>query len=129
MLALGVFGVVPCTLAQVFVSPGTDEFFGPETIDGSFDAKLGDCDGITNLCDTSANVGAGEVYTYSAAIYNQTQISTTVSGLFKEFTVPKDLGDEETVLDARITGGASWRGSAKGYAKRGSRGCPSSFIR
>ena len=111
LLALGVLAVVPHAFAQVFISPGTDEFFGAETIDGSFDDKLGDCDGVTNLCDTSANVSAGEVYTYSAAIFNQTQISTTVSGLYKEFTVPKDIGDEETVLDARITGSASWRGS------------------
>ncbi len=97
-------------LAQVSVYPGTDEYFGPDTIDGSFDDKIGDCDSPTNLCGTNADTGAGEVYTYSAALFNTTQISTTVSGLYKEFTVPS-VGDTDTLLDARITGGASWRGS------------------
>ena len=110
LLSIGAFGVVPQAFAQVFVSPGTDEFFGPAAIEGSFDATLGDC-GVSNLCKTGADLGAGEAYTYSAAIFNQTQISTTVSGLFTEFTVPQDIDDGETVLDARITGGASWRGS------------------
>ncbi len=110
LLTFGAFGAGPYAFAQVSVAPGTDAFFGPETIDGTFDDKLGDCDGISSLCDTSNNLSEGEAYTYSAAIFNTTKISTTVSGLSTEFTVPSSGGDE-TPLDARITGGASWRGS------------------
>ncbi len=106
---IGAIGGIEQTLAQTEVSPGTRASFVPADIDGSFYGEFGDCGVSQILCRTAADVNAGKAYTYTASIANTTLSATTVSGLYKQFTIPLD--GEETILDARVSGGASWRGS------------------
>lgn len=108
VLGLGVASEAP---AQTEVAPGELAYFGPDDIDGSFTSQSDDCGGLTNLCRTASDTAAGEAYTYTASIFNLTQSATTVSGLSKSFEVPDDPDGVERVLDARVSGGASWRGS------------------
>ncbi len=107
--ALLAVGAMAQTHAQTDVLPGTLASLVPDS-GGNFSWKSDDCDDLANICETGSDTGAGETYTLAAAIGNTTKSATTVSGLSTEFTVPSSDGSE-TVLDARVSGGVSWRGT------------------
>ncbi len=107
--ALLAVGAMAQTHAQTDVLPGTLASLVPDS-GGDFSWKSDDCDDLANICETGSDTSAGETYTLAAAIGNTTKSATTVSGLSTEFTVPSSDGSE-TVLDARVSGGVSWRGT------------------
>ena len=109
LLALGAICSMPQALALSLVWPGTYALFEPSDIDGGFAHESADC-GPTNLCRTASDAPAGEAYTYTASLVNQTQSTRAVSGLYKQFEVPSVDGTE-TVLNANVSGCVSWRGS------------------
>ena len=109
-LAVGAIGGIQQSLAQTEVYPGTQALFGPSDVDGAFTVESADCDGLANLCRTASDTSSGEAYTYTASLVNQTQSTTALSGLYKQFDIP-NLDGEETVLNASVSGSVSWRGS------------------
>jgi len=99
-------------VAQV-VLPGTTQYF-----DNPVELVIpnsGDCNFATNEC---AGMGEGPIGansaragSYAVSFFNTTNNSRATGGLKQTFTIPADDSGEEIVLDARVTGSTTWRGS------------------
>ena len=106
------FGLITQAAAQV-VLPGTTAYFN-DPIELMID-NSGDCNFATNECSGMGDPAMGgepaKAGTYVVSFFNTTNNSRATGALKQTFSIPADDSGEEIVLDARVTGSTTWRGS------------------
>jgi hypothetical protein len=108
-LVLFLLSCLSVHVSALDVLPGTTQYFD-SPVELSIPSS-GDCGAATNECHGMGDSGSSEAGSYVISFFNTTNNSRATGALKQTFTIPADSSGEEIVLDARVTGSTTWRGS------------------
>lgn len=112
LLLIGAFGISPESIALTVIPTGDTTVFDNPDGARQLTNPTVDCTTATGLPTTQCSAGPGlstdEMKVATLVDAGSGDIITSTEELYAAFTVD---GSDSTVLDARVTGGASWRGT------------------